>query len=122
MAKKKEDAMEEAKEVYSIEGTLGYKGVYHVLKGKISPLDGIGPEQLTIKDLLKRIKEKKFEEVIIATNSDVDGEATSIYLAEKIKPYGVMVSRIAFGLPVGGSLDYVDKDTISRALECRQEM
>ena len=114
--------VEEAREVYSIEDTLGYKGVYHVLKGKISPLDGIGPEQLTTKYLLERIKEKKFEEVIIATNSDVDGEATSIYLAEKIKPYGVRVSRIAFGLPVGGSLDYVDKDTISRALECRKEI
>lgn len=114
--------VEEAKEVYSIEDTAGYKGVYHVLKGKISPLDGIGPEQLTIKYLLERIKEKKFEEVIIATNSDVDGEATSIYLAEEIKPYGVKVSRIAFGLPVGGSLDYVDRDTISKALECRKEM
>lgn len=114
--------VEEPKEVYSIEATSDYNGLYHVLKGRISPLDGIGPEDLTVKQLLERIRKGKFKEIILATNSDVDGEATSVYLAEEIKPLKVKLTRIAFGLPVGGLLDYVDKLTISKALEGRREM
>ncbi|MDD5643920.1 MAG: recombination mediator RecR [bacterium] len=114
--------VEEPKEVYSIEATSDYNGLYHVLKGKISPLDGIGPEELTVEHLLDRIKKEKFGEIILATNSDIDGEATAVYLAEEIRPLKIRMTRIAFGLPVGGLLDYADKLTISRALEGRREI
>jgi len=106
----------------AIEGAGEYKGLYHVLLGALSPLDGVGPDDLTIRPLLKRIKEKGIEEVLIATDADVEGEATATYLAKMIKPLGVNVSRLASGMPVGASVDYMDKATLARAIEGRRSV
>ena len=105
-----------------MERSHGYKGVYHVLHGVLSPLDGIGPENIRIKELLLRLQQAPVKEIIIATNSDVEGEATAVYLAQLLKPLGVTVSRIAHGLPVGGDLEYADEMTLARALENRRNM
>lgn len=111
--------VEDAQDLLAIEKTGEYKGVYHVLNGAISPLDGIGPEQLSIKELLKRL-ESGVSEVILATNSDIEGEATAMYISKLIKPFGIKVTRLAYGLPVGSDLQYADELTLSRALKGRR--
>jgi recombination protein RecR len=114
--------VEEPRDVVAIERTQEFRGRYHVLQGAISPIEGIGPEQLRIKELLQRLTEDGTEEVIIATNPNIEGEATSMYLVRLLKPLGVKVTRIASGLPVGGDLEYADEITLGRALEGRREM
>jgi len=114
--------VEQPQDLMAMEKTQGFKGVYHVLHGVLSPLDGIGPEQLKIKELLYRLQGGKVQEVIVATNSDVEGEATAAYLAQLIKPLNVKVSRIAHGLPIGGDLEYADEITLYKALENRRDM
>lgn len=114
--------VEEPQDVLAMERSRGYKGVYHVLHGALSPLDGIGPENLRIKELLQRLQQHEVREVILATNSDVEGEATAAYLGQILKPLQVVVSRIAHGLPVGGDLEYADELTLSRALENRRRL
>jgi len=113
--------VEEAVDLAAIEKSEGYSGLYHVLGGRISPLDGIGPDDLKIKELLARLNDT-VREVVIATNPNVEGEATALYLAKIIKPLGMKITRIARGLPVGGDLEYADGITLSRALEGRREM
>jgi recombination protein RecR len=113
--------VEEANDVVALEKTNQYKGLYHVLGGVLSPLDGIGPEDLKIKELLSRLKGKQIKEVIIATNPSTEGEATAIYLSRLIKPLGIKVTRIARGLPAGGDLEYADLTTLANALEGRVE-
>ncbi len=113
--------VEDPRDVVAFERTRDYRGVYHVLHGVISPMDGIGPEQLHIKDLLSRVS-KGAKEVILATNPDVEGEATALYIARLIKPLGVKATRIAYGIPIGGELEYADEITLSRALEGRSEL
>ncbi len=114
--------VEESHGLLAIEKTREFHGVYHVLQGVLSPLHGMGPDQLQIKSLLKRLQEGKVQELIIATNPNVEGEATALYLAKLIKPLGVRVSRIATGVPVGGDLDYADQVTVMRALEGRRDL
>jgi len=114
--------VEQPQDLMAMEKTQGFKGVYHVLHGVLSPLDGIGPEQLKIKELLYRLQGGKVQEIIVATNSDVEGEATAAYLAQLIKPLGIKVSRLAHGLPIGGDLEYADEITLYKALENRRDM
>lgn len=111
--------VEDSKDVMAIERTREYKGLYHVLHGVLSPLDSIGPEQLKIRELLTRLSSTEVTEVIIATNPTVEGEATAGYLARLLKPMGLKITRLAFGIPVGGDLEYADEVTLSRALEGR---
>jgi recombination protein RecR len=106
----------------ALERTREFKGTYHVLGGLISPLDGIGPEQLKIKELLQRLQQPGVDEVILAINPSVEGEATTLYLSRLLKPAGVKVTRIAFGLPIGGDLEYADELTLVKALEGRREV
>jgi len=108
--------------IVAVEKTRQYDGAYHVLMGALSPLSGIGPDQLKIKGLLERMKAGVIEEIILATNPNVEGEATAVYLSKLLKPLGVRVSRIAMGVPVGSDLDYADEVTMSKALEGRREM
>lgn len=114
--------VEEPKDVAAMERSRSFRGLYHVLQGAISPLDGVGPDRLRIRELLERLATGEVREVILATNPDVEGEATALYLARLLQPLGVRVTRIARGLPEGGDLDYVDEVTLSRALEGRREM
>lgn len=114
--------VEGPKDVAAIERTHEYHGLYHVLHGLISPLDGIGADQLRVAELLKRIQDGGIEELIMATNPSVEGEATAIYLSRLCKPLGVRVTRLAFGLPVGGVIEYTDEVTLYRALSNRSEM
>lgn len=114
--------VEQPQDIAAMERSRGYRGLYHVLHGVLSPLDGIGPENLRIRELFQRLQRESISEIIIATNSDVEGEATAAYLAQLLKPVGIKVSRIAHGLPVGGDLEYADEVTLSRALENRREM
>lgn len=114
--------VEEPQNVHAIEKTRGFKGTYHVLMGTLSPLQGVGPDDLKIKGLLTRIAEGGVEEVILATNPTVEGEATAIYLARLLKPLGVRVTRIAMGIPVGSDLEYADELTMGRALDGRREV
>ena len=114
--------VEGPKDVAAIERTHEYHGLYHVLHGLISPLDGIGADQLRVAELLKRIQEGGIEELIMATNPSVEGEATAMYLSRLCKPLGVRVTRLAFGLPVGGVIEYTDEVTLYRALSNRSEM
>jgi recombination protein RecR len=114
--------VEQPQDVAALERSRGYKGMYHVLHGALSPLDGIGPEQLKLRELVERIGREDTAEVIVATNSGVEGEATAVYIARLLKPLGVAVTRIAHGLPVGGDLEYADELTLSRALENRRGM
>lgn len=113
--------VEEPKDVLAIEKTGSYRGVYHVLMGALSPLDGIGPESLTVEALLRRLQAQRVQEVIIATDADMEGEATAHYLVERLRPLGVRLTRIASGIPVGGNLEYADQATLARALEARRE-
>ena len=112
----------EPKDVMAFERTREYNGTYHVLHGVISPLDGIGPEQLRIKELMARLSDSGVTEIIMATNPTVEGEATASYLSRMIKPLGIKVTRLAYGIPVGGDLEYADEYTLARALEGRNEI
>ncbi len=114
--------VENPKDVLTFERTREYKGLYHVLHGAFSPLDGIGPEQLKIKELMARLSDNNVKEVIMATNLTVEGEATASYLSRLIKPLGLKVTRLAYGIPVGGDLEYADEKTLTRALEGRNEI
>ncbi len=114
--------VETPRDVVAIERTGGYKGLYHVLEGALSPIDGIGIEDIRVKELIERLHDVRVKEVIIATDPDVDGEATALYLARLLQPTGVKVSRIARGIPVGGDIEYADELTLGGALSNRQEM
>lgn len=114
--------VETPKDVIALEKTREYFGLYHVLHGVISPMDNVGPDMLKIKELLERIASEDIKEVIIACNPSVEGEATAMYLSKLIKPFGVKVSRIAFGLPIGGDLEYADQVTLTKAIEGRREL
>ena len=114
--------VETPKDITAFERTNEYKGVYHVLHGLISPLDGVTPEQIRIKELLNRIKKGGVKEVIMATNPTVEGEATAMYISKLLKPLGIKVTRLAFGLPIGGTLEFADEVTLFKALENRSEI
>lgn len=114
--------VERPRDVVAMEKTRGFKGLYHVLHGAISPMEGVGPEQLNVRGLLRRLESGTVKEVILATNPNVEGDATALYLAGLIKPLGICVTRIAHGLPVGAELEYADEVTLSKALEGRQQM
>ena len=114
--------VEDPRDVFAFERTHEFKATYHVLHGAISPLSGIGPEQLCIKELLARVQDGTVQEVIMATNPTVEGEATAMYLSRLLKPLGIKVTRLAYGIPVGGDLEYADEVTLSRAIEGRSEM
>ncbi|MCL2404568.1 MAG: recombination mediator RecR [Defluviitaleaceae bacterium] len=114
--------VEDPRDMAAYERTQEYHGLYHVLHGAISPMHGVGPNDLTIAALLKRLQNQPVEEVIVATNPNVEGEATALYISKLIKPTGVKVTRIAHGVPVGGDLEYVDEVTLFRALEGRREI
>jgi recombination protein RecR len=114
--------VEEPQNVTAIERTRDFKGVYHVLMGALSPLQGIGPDELKIKSLLTRVGQGGIEEIILATNPNVEGEATALYLARLLKPLGVRVTRIAMGVPVGSDLEYADEVTMHKAMEGRREV
>ena len=114
--------VEDAQDVMAFERTREFKGLYHVLHGVISPLDGIGPEQLRIKELMSRLASGEVNEIIMATNPTVEGEATASYISRMVKPMGVKVTRLAYGIPVGGDLEYADEFTLARALEGRNEI
>jgi len=109
----------EAKDVYAIERTGAYKGRYHVLGGLISPIDGIGPAQVRLRELLERVGSERPREIVLATNPNAEGEATALYLSRVIAPLGVVVTRLAYGLPIGGDLDYADEITLAKSLEGR---
>jgi recombination protein RecR len=112
----------EAKDIYALERTSAYKGRYHVLGGLISPMDGIGPAQLRVKELIDRIGSETPHEIIIATNPNAEGEATALYLSRLLTPLGVSVTRLAYGLPIGGDLDYADEVTLAKAIEGRRAL
>ncbi|MFC2342881.1 MAG: recombination mediator RecR [Negativicutes bacterium] len=114
--------VEQPQDVAAMERMHDYKGVYHVLHGALSPLEGIGPENLRIRELLNRLSDEAVQEIIMATNPNVEGEATAMYLARLLKPLGVKVTRIAHGLPVGGDLEYADEVTLAKAMENRVEL
>ena len=114
--------VESARDVLFMERIHEFRGRYHVLGGVLSPMDGVGPDQLRIRELLERVEKEGVREVIIATNPDVDGEATASYIAKLLKNGGVRVSRIAHGIPIGGNLEYVDEITLSKSIENRREM
>lgn len=114
--------MDKPKDVIALEKTREYFGLYHVLHGSISPMDGIGPDDLKIKELLSRVAEGEFKEIIMANNPSIEGEATAMYISKLLKPFGVKVSRIAYGVPVGGDLEYADQITLAKAIEGRREM
>lgn len=114
--------VEDVRDIMAMERTHEYKGVYHVLHGTISPMNGIGPDEIKIKELLNRIRNNDIKEVIIATNPRVEGEATSIYISKLIKAFNIKVTRIAHGIPVGGDLEYTDEITLMKAMEGRREI
>lgn len=114
--------VEEPSTLYAIERTGGYRGLYHVLLGALSPLDGVGPADIHAQDLADRLKDSGVEEVILATNPTIEGEATAIYLTRLLKPYGVRVSRIAYGIPVGVDIEYADEVTLIKSLEGRRDL
>ena len=114
--------VEDPRDVAAMERTKDYNGMYHVLHGVISPMDGVGPDMIRIKELIQRLSNQDVKEIIMATNPTVEGEATAMYIARLVKPMGIKVTRIAHGLPVGGDLEYADEVTISKALEGRREI
>jgi recombination protein RecR len=114
--------VEEAFNIQTIESTRDYRGLYHVLLGALSPLKGIGPQDIDVAGLLKRVQKGNVREIIIATNPNVEGEATALYLAQQLRPFEVRTTRLAFGLPVGGDLEYADQVTMSKALEGRRDI
>ena len=124
-AKRRQDlicVVEDVKDIIAMERTHEFNGVYHVLHGSISPMNGIGPEDIKLKELLTRINPEETKEIILATNPRVEGEATAMYISKLIKPLGIKVTRIAHGIPVGGDLEYTDEVTLTRALEGRREI
>jgi recombination protein RecR len=114
--------VQEPKDLVAMERTREYNGYYHVLHGAISPMEGIGPDELKIAELLRRLSDEQVQELILATNPNIEGEATAMYLSKLVKPFGIKVTRIAHGLPVGGDLEYADEVTLSKALEGRREV
>ena len=114
--------VEDPRDVIAMERTRDFRGLYHVLHGVISPMNGVGPDDIKIKELINRIADDKVKEVILATNPNVEGEATAVYISRLLKPMGIKVTRIAHGLPVGGDLEYADEVTLSKALQGRREM
>lgn len=114
--------VEDVRDVFAMERTHEYKGVYHILHGSISPMNGIGPDDIKIKELLARLMDGNIKELILATNPRVEGEATSMYISKLVKPMGIKVTRIARGIPIGGDLEYTDEVTLMKALEGRSEM
>lgn len=114
--------VEDSRDVLAFERSKEYKGLYHVLHGSISPINGIGPDELNIKSLIMRMNNNEIKEVIMATNPTVEGEATALYLSKLIKPLGIKVSRLAYGVPVGGDLEYADEITLQRAIQGRQTL
>ncbi len=114
--------VEDPRDMAAYEKTKEYKGLYHILHGAISPMMGVGPSDIKIKELLERIQKEEVKEVIVATNPNIEGEATAMYISKLLKPLGIKTTRIAHGVPVGGDLEYVDEITLSRALEGRREM
>ncbi len=114
--------VEDARDVVAMEKTKEFKGLYHVLHGAISPMEGIGPEGIRVKELLMRLKEQDVDEIIMATNPNIEGEATAMYISRLLKPLGIKVTRIAHGIPVGGDLEYADEVTLMKALEGRREI
>jgi recombination protein RecR len=114
--------VEEAFNIPTIESTRDFKGVFHVLLGALSPLKGIGPQDIDVDGLLRRVRAGDVREIIVATNPNVEGEATALYIAQQLKPLGVRTTRLAFGLPVGGDLEYADQVTMAKALEGRREI
>ena len=114
--------VEDVRDIMAMERTNEYRGVYHVLHGTISPMNGIGPDEIRIKELINRLRDDKVKEVIIATNPRVEGEATAVYLSKLIKAFDVKVTRIAHGIPVGGDLEYTDEITLMKAMEGRREI
>lgn len=114
--------VEDPRDVFALERTNEFNSTYHVLHGVISPLSGVGPEQLHIKELLARVSDPQVKEVIMATNPTVEGEATAMYISRLLKPMGIRVTRLAYGIPVGGDLEYADEVTLSRAIEGRREL
>lgn len=114
--------VKDARDVNAIERTRDYSGLYHVLGGVISPMDGVGPDDIRIRELMSRIGEGEIKEVVLATNPDVEGEATAAYISRLIKPMGITVSRIAHGVPVGGELEFTDEITLMRAMQGRREI
>jgi len=114
--------VEDPSDVMAVERTHSFRGRYHILHGALSPLDGVGPEEIKIAELIRRLEEGPVSEVIVATNASVEGEATALYLSKVIKPTGIRITRLASGIPVGGDLEYIDSSTLSRALEERREL
>lgn len=114
--------VQEPKDLVAMERTREFTGLYHVLHGAISPVDGIGPDDIRIAELLRRLGDERVQELILATNPNIEGEATAMYLSRLVKPFGIRVTRIAHGLPVGGDLEYADEVTLSKALEGRREL
>lgn len=114
--------VEDALDVIALERAANYNGLYHVLQGVLSPIEGVGPDDLTIQALIKRVKDGEIQEVIIATNPSLEGDATAMYLRQQLTPFGVKITRLARGLPVGGDLEYADQSTLLRAMSGRQEM
>jgi recombination protein RecR len=114
--------VEEPLDILAVERTRGFRGLYHVLHGRISPIEGVGPEQLKIRELLERLRDGAVKEVIMATNPNLEGEATAMYVSRLLQPLGTRVTRLARGLPMGGDLEYADDLTLARALENRQEL
>ena len=114
--------VEEPRDIVAVERTREFAGIYHVLQGAISPLSGVGPEQLRIRELLGRVEREGVQEVILCTNPNIEGEATAMYLARLLQPLGIQVTRIASGLPVGGDLEYADEITLGRALSGRRQV
>lgn len=123
--KRQEDTIcvvQEPRDIIAIEKTREFSGKYHVLHGAISPMEGIGPNEIYIKELLQRLQEEDIQEIILATNPSIEGEATAMYIAKLIKPLGIKVTRLAHGIPIGGDLEYTDEVTLSKALEGRTEL
>lgn len=114
--------VEDPKDVVAMEKMREFKGLYHVLNGAISPMEGIGPEEIRIKELLRRVSDNDIKEIIIATNPNIEGEATAMYISRLLKPAGILVTRIAHGVPVGGDLEYADEVTLMKAIEGRREI
>jgi recombination protein RecR len=114
--------VQESKDLVAMEKTREYYGYYHVLHGAISPMEGIGPDEIRMAELLKRLSDERVKELILATNPNIEGEATAMYLSKLVKPFGIKVTRIAHGLPIGGDLEYADEITLSKALEGRREI
>lgn len=114
--------VQDTKDVIAMEKMRDYNGMYHVLQGAISPMDGIGPEDINVASLLVRLQDESVQELILATNSTIEGEATAMYISRLVKPSGIRTTRIAHGLPVGGDLEYADEVTLSKAMESRREL